>query len=171
MRRCRGRGRRACLSFASLKDLANTTDEFMRARSGMGSVFEAHRGGDGTARTGSRSRLGVLLLLIAALIGVPVALAGTAGASTPAPRLAATACTGGTYTVVANDGWWLIATKLKISMTTLLAANGATVATMIHPGDVLCVPAGGTATSVTTTTGSPSTTPPATTPSTGTGTV
>jgi hypothetical protein len=46
-----------------------------------------------------------------------------------------------TYTVVAGDGWFAIARKLGVPVKDLLAANGATKETMIHPGNVLRVPA------------------------------
>jgi LysM repeat protein len=46
-----------------------------------------------------------------------------------------------TYTVVAGDGWVAIARELGVHVDDLLAANAATKATMIHPGDVLNVPA------------------------------
>ncbi|MFZ4718887.1 MAG: peptidoglycan DD-metalloendopeptidase family protein, partial [Ilumatobacteraceae bacterium] len=97
-------------------------------------------------RRGLSPRAGALAMLFAALVAVPFVLAGNAGATTPAPRMAVT-CTGGTYTVVRGDGWWQIASKLKVTMAALLATNGATVGTMIHPGDVLCVPGGGVTTS------------------------
>jgi LysM repeat protein len=58
---------------------------------------------------------------------------------------------GGTYTVVAGDGWYSIARKLGCTVNELLAANPpATINTVLHPGDVLNVPAGGIAPSPTT---------------------
>jgi len=52
---------------------------------------------------------------------------------------------GGTYTVVAGDSWYGIAAKLGCTVDQLLAANPpATTATVIHPGDVLNVPASST---------------------------
>lgn len=50
------------------------------------------------------------------------------------------ACPGATYSVVSGDSWYRIATNLKISMTSLVNANGATTATVIHPGQTLCLP-------------------------------
>ena len=75
------------------------------------------------------------------------------------------ACPGATYSVVSGDSWYRIATNLKISMTSLINANGATTATVIHPGQTLCLPANAVpaptpATVPTPTTVSP--TPPAT---------
>lgn len=49
--------------------------------------------------------------------------------------------TGATYTVVRGDCWSCIARKLGVPMRDLLAANGATVTTVIHPGQRLAVPA------------------------------
>ena len=46
-----------------------------------------------------------------------------------------------TITVKAGDGWWQTARRAGVPMADLLAANGATVATMLHPGDVLKVSA------------------------------
>ncbi len=95
------------------------------------------------------------MFTIVALIAVPFVLQGTAGAGTSAPRLAAATCDGGTYTVVRGDSWYGIAARLKVNALALLAANSATVATMIHPGNVLCLPAGAVTTVATTTTAKP----------------
>ena len=80
-----------------------------------------------------------------------------------------TACPGATYSVVSGDSWSRIASRSKVSMTALMTANGATTATVIHPGQTLCLPSGTASVSVTTTT-TPTTpttptsvTPPATT--------
>jgi murein DD-endopeptidase MepM/ murein hydrolase activator NlpD len=62
------------------------------------------------------------------------------------------ACPGATYSVVSGDSWYRIATNLKISMTSLINANGATTATVIHPGQTLCLPADVAAPAPTTTT-------------------
>ena len=61
------------------------------------------------------------------------------------------ACPGATYKVISGDSWYRISTNAKVSMTALMNANGATTATVIHPGQTLCMPAGVT-TAVTTTT-------------------
>jgi murein DD-endopeptidase MepM/ murein hydrolase activator NlpD len=75
------------------------------------------------------------------------------------------ACPGATYSVVSGDSWYRIALSSKVSMTALMTANGATTATVIHPGQTLCLPAGSSPVSVTTPT-TPTTptsvTPPAT---------
>ena len=45
-----------------------------------------------------------------------------------------------TYTAVANDSWWKVSDKVKVSLKELLAANNARTSTMILIGDVLCLP-------------------------------
>ena len=50
------------------------------------------------------------------------------------------ACPGATYSVVSGDSWSRIASRSKVSMTSLMNANGATTATVIHPGQTLCLP-------------------------------
>jgi len=54
------------------------------------------------------------------------------------------AASGGTYTVVSGDCWSCIARKFSVSMRDLLAANGASSSTMVHPGQVIDLPAGAT---------------------------
>lgn len=46
-----------------------------------------------------------------------------------------------TITVKRGDGWWQTARRAGVPMADLLAANGATVARVLHPGDVLKVSA------------------------------
>ena len=65
---------------------------------------------------------------------------------------AATTCPASSYVVVSGDSWSRIASRAGVSMTALLKANNATTARVIHPGDVLCLPAGATNTTSTTTT-------------------
>lgn len=48
-----------------------------------------------------------------------------------------TANTALTYTVKYGDSWWLIGSKLGISMYTLAAKNGKTINSMIHPNQIL----------------------------------
>jgi LysM repeat protein len=76
------------------------------------------------------------------------------------------ACPGATYSVVSGDSWSRIASQSKVSMTALMTANGATTATVIHPGQTLCLPSGTTApvTATTTPTITPTTTPTPVTP-------
>jgi LysM repeat protein len=128
----------------------------------MRSIGHEHVEGEVVPQRGVGRRVGALVFTIAALLAVPFVLQGTAGAGTSAPRLAAATCDGGTYTVVRGDSWYAIAARLKVNVLALLAANSATVATMIHPGNVLCLPAGAVTTVATTTTAPATTTPPTT---------
>ncbi len=109
------------------------------------------RGDDVVPQMGSRRRLGIVALLVTALIAIPVALQGNAGASLAAPQLKAVACDGGTYTVVSGDSWYGIANRLKVNVSALLGANSASATTIIHPRDVLCLPAGAATTAASTT--------------------
>jgi LysM repeat protein len=52
------------------------------------------------------------------------------------------AASGGTYTVVSGDCWSCIARRFGVPTRDVLAANGATASTMIHPGQVIDLPAG-----------------------------
>jgi LysM repeat protein len=52
------------------------------------------------------------------------------------------AASGGTYTVVSGDCWSCIARKYGVPTRDLLAVNGARASTMIHPGQVIDLPAG-----------------------------
>ncbi len=47
-----------------------------------------------------------------------------------------------TYTVAEGDAWFSIATAASVTTGALLAANDANASTVLHPGDVLCLPAG-----------------------------
>jgi LysM repeat protein len=100
-----------------------------------------------------------------------------AAATTAAPTTAATqvvakvACTQ-TYTVAAGDAWSTIAARAKVSMSSLLTANGATTQTVLLAGKKICLPAGAVAPATpttkppTTTTKPPATTQPKATPTT-----
>lgn len=70
-----------------------------------------------------------------------------AGGGTKTTSVPTTAATGGAaapgaskYTVVANDSWYGIAKKFGVSADSLLAANKATTATLITPGQVIVIP-------------------------------
>ncbi|HNJ97044.1 MAG TPA: peptidoglycan DD-metalloendopeptidase family protein [Ilumatobacteraceae bacterium] len=90
--------------------------------------------------------------LVLSLVTVPVL-----GANRTEGAPAAVTCPGASYVVVSGDSWSRIASRAGVTMTALLQANNATTAKVIHPGDVLCLPAGATnTTSSTTTTVSPS---------------
>ncbi|MEY4339135.1 MAG: hypothetical protein RLZ14_985 [Actinomycetota bacterium] len=67
-------------------------------------------------------------------------------------------CSGTAYTVVAGDFWARIAQRAGVALDALLSANGATTGTLIHPGQVLCIPAPPPPTTPATT--SPATTAP-----------
>ena len=45
-----------------------------------------------------------------------------------------------TYTVVSGDGWYAVAKKVDVPVDSLLQANGATLSTPLHVGQVLKVP-------------------------------
>lgn len=123
------------------------------------------RVGDVVARRGRGGTL-VAAVLAGALFAIP--LVSTVTSVSTADAAKAPACTGATYTVVSGDSWSRIAQRLKVGMTALLAANGATISTLIVPGRILCLPAGATPPSTSPATTAPATTTPATTtPATG----
>jgi LysM repeat protein len=68
-------------------------------------------------------------------------------------------CPGAKYTVISGDSWYRISSNAKVPMISLMNANGATTATMIHPGQTLCLPAGAAAVAITTTLPAPPATP------------
>jgi LysM repeat protein len=77
-----------------------------------------------------------------------VPAAGAAGASTRqagGTSPGAGSGSAGAYTVKSGDSLAAIAGKVKVRLADLLAANGLTLASVIHPGQQLQVPAGGTA--------------------------
>jgi len=67
------------------------------------------------------------------------------------------------YTVVSGDAWSSIASRAKVTMKALLAANNATTSTMLLPGKSLCLPVGAVAPGPPTTKAPSTTQPPATT--------
>jgi LysM repeat protein len=67
------------------------------------------------------------------------------------------------YTIVSGDSWSGIASRAHITMGALLAANNATVNTVLLPGRSLCLPAGSAAPGPPTTRAPSTTQPPATT--------
>jgi hypothetical protein len=78
------------------------------------------------------------------LLRKPLAALVVAGAlvfSGPAPAGAkvATGCAK-TYTVVPNDSWNRIASKVNVTMSLLLTANSAKTTTLLLIGDVICLP-------------------------------
>ncbi len=81
-----------------------------------------------------------LATLTASVLATGAALVVAAMPAAAAPR----ACTSGgaVHRVADGDTWFDIAVLAKVSMATLLEANDATVETVIHPGDQLCLPTG-----------------------------
>jgi len=77
--------------------------------------------------------------------------------ATPAPTIAApaSAVSAGAYTVRSGDSLSAIAGRMSVKLSALLAANKLTVASVIHPGAQLVVPAGGVLPSVATPTAPP----------------
>lgn len=49
---------------------------------------------------------------------------------------------GSNYTVVSGDSWAAIAARARVAMSSLLAVNDSSSADLLHPGDVLLLPAG-----------------------------
>lgn len=77
---------------------------------------------------------------------------GDAGGSTATTTAGGSSDVAGQYTVVANDCWSCIATKLGVDYDDLLAVNGANAETLLVPGQKIKVPTGGGATTVAATT-------------------
>ena len=124
----------------------------------MRHVSEQHNG-VGARKASTRSRW-IFATLMFAIGVVPVTeIAMAAGTSSAA------ACPGATYSVVSGDSWSRIASRVKVTMSSLMNANAATAATVIHPGQTLCLPSGTlaatTATTVPTTTATIPTAAPA----------
>ncbi|HSB87564.1 MAG TPA: LysM peptidoglycan-binding domain-containing protein [Ilumatobacteraceae bacterium] len=67
-------------------------------------------------------------------------------ATTPAPTIAPvaaatqTASCSATYTIASGDTWSGIASRAKVTMNSLLAANNATTSTLLLPGKSICLP-------------------------------
>jgi DNA-directed RNA polymerase specialized sigma24 family protein/LysM repeat protein len=64
----------------------------------------------------------------------------TTAAPTTTEAPTTTLATAATYTVVSGDGWYAIAKKVDVPVDSLLQANGATLSTPLHVGEVLKVP-------------------------------
>lgn len=82
--------------------------------------------------------------MAAGLIVVSLAAPALAEAAAVAPSTATTPSSPGTYTVRSGDSISLIAMKMKVTMKVFMAANSLTINSVLHPGDVVVVPAGGT---------------------------
>jgi LysM repeat protein len=91
---------------------------------------------------------------------------------TTATQVVAKVACNQTYTVAAGDAWSTIAARAKVSMSSLLTANGATTQTVLLAGKKICLPAGAvvpatpTTKPPTTTTKPPTTTQPKAAPTT-----
>jgi murein DD-endopeptidase MepM/ murein hydrolase activator NlpD len=101
-----------------------------------------------TARPSTRNRW--LFAVVVFAIGIVPVTAIAKAVSPSGPT-----CPGATYTVISGDSWYRISTNTKVTMTALMTANAATTATVIHPGQMLCLPAGVTAVVTTTTLAAP----------------
>jgi DNA-directed RNA polymerase specialized sigma24 family protein/LysM repeat protein len=64
----------------------------------------------------------------------------TTAAPTTTEVTTTTAAAAATYTVVSGDGWYAVAKKVDVPVDSLLQANGATLSTPLHVGQVLKVP-------------------------------
>ncbi|MCE9621703.1 MAG: LysM peptidoglycan-binding domain-containing protein [Actinomycetia bacterium] len=82
-------------------------------------------------------------LASASAVALAVVLTTMAAPAEAAPAHAPAQPTTQVYTVKPGDYLSGIATKLQVSLDALLAANGLTKKSVIHPGDQLVVPAGG----------------------------
>lgn len=82
---------------------------------------------------------------LAALAGATltfVAPSSGVDAGSVSARRACDTASAATYTVVAGDSWFGIATAASVRTAALLTANDAVASAALHPGDVLCLPAG-----------------------------
>ncbi len=96
---------------------------------------QQNRAGTRTASTSGRWLFATLMFVVGI---VPMtAIAKAVGPSSPA-------CPGATYSVVSGDSWSRISSQHGVTMTALVNANGATTATVIHPGQTLCLPSAAT---------------------------
>lgn len=95
-------------------------------------------------------------MLLTGAVAIAIGVSAVAVPAHAAPAHAPARPTAQTkYTVKPGDFLYGIATKLGVSFNELLAVNGLTKKSVIHPGDVLIVPAGGVVPST------PTTPPPA----------
>ena len=88
---------------------------------------------------GSNPTLSAMRVLRTATAAFLVVGAALVSAPAPVGAASATNCAK-TYTVVKNDSWSKISTKVKVSMSSLLAVNKAKTSTMLLIGDVICLP-------------------------------
>jgi LysM repeat protein len=81
------------------------------------------------------ARLVVVLALAAAVLEI-------GGSATPVAHASSNCGAPGAHQVVRGDTWFGIARAAGVSMRSVLRANGATEGDVLHPGDVVCLPAG-----------------------------
>jgi murein DD-endopeptidase MepM/ murein hydrolase activator NlpD len=83
-------------------------------------------------------------LALAALVAASLGTSGPVASASSAPAPVRRTCSTGapTVTVVGGDTWSGLAKQVGTPMSKLLAANTATTVTVLHPGDVLCLPDG-----------------------------
>lgn len=82
--------------------------------------------------------------MAASLLVLSLAAPALVEAAGVSPSTATAPASPGTYTVKSGDSISLIATKMKVKMKVFMEANGLTINSILHPGDVVVVPAGGT---------------------------
>jgi cell wall-associated NlpC family hydrolase len=82
--------------------------------------------------------------LLAAGIALSITVGGVAGSVEAAPASGATTTAETTYVVRDGDALAGIAHRHGIRLSALLRANSLTIASVIHPGDTLVIPAGAT---------------------------
>lgn len=97
----------------------------------------------------SRRRLvgGAVALLAAttlSTIAVPASVSAHTSTTSTWSSRTSPSCSNGAYSVARGDGWSIIARKLGTTTRALLAANGASTRTVLHPGQSVCAPAGAT---------------------------
>ena len=115
-----------------------------------------------------RSRFGTRIAVLVAGIALAVGVAASPLAAHAADPTKGRACVKA-YIVRSGDAWSVIATRAKVTMRALLAANGATTRTVLYPGGSICLPASATVPAAPTSgpkPTAPATTPASTTPST-----
>jgi len=114
----------------------------------VAAIFVA--GGSSSHAGSASSTKGATLATGSAPALLPVVDTGTA-----AP--ASTLCTS-QYTVRAGDGWFLIAKHAGVGVDQLYTLNQASAATVLQPGQVICLPAGAVVTTTATTAATTATT-------------
>ncbi len=76
--------------------------------------------------------------------GATTSTGSTASGSSSSSSSSSGSSCASSYTIAKGDSWSVIAKRNGVTMKALLAANRATSSTVIHPGRTLCLPAGAT---------------------------